>query len=261
MSSFSTAQRNAIAQFLQTTGVTSSRTAASYLRASNWNLNSAISEFFETSGGVGSNGGSRGSLAKETKALTQIFEKYQDPENTSIIGIDGTISFIQELDVALEDPVVLALACKLDASTVGQFSKDGFIKGWISLSADTIPKMKAAVDKLRTDLANDPAFFKQVYKFTFGFVRPEGQRVLPLETAVEYWTLLLADKFPSPELFNKWITFVTEVYTKAIPKDTWNMLLDFDLLVLSSEQGLDSYDAEAAWPSIFDDFVAYLKKE
>lgn len=57
-----------------------------------------------------------------------------DAEDPSTIGLDGTILFIQDdLGIDLEDPFVLALACKLEAPTVGTFSKDGFIKGWQSL--------------------------------------------------------------------------------------------------------------------------------
>jgi DCN1-like protein 1/2 len=56
-----------------------------------------------------------------------------DPEEPSTIGIDGTINYIQDLGVALEDPVVLALAYKLDAPTMGQFPKQRFIKGWQSM--------------------------------------------------------------------------------------------------------------------------------
>ncbi|KAK9243725.1 Cullin binding-domain-containing protein [Lipomyces tetrasporus] len=251
MSSLTSAQRNAVNQFAAATGA-STRSATTYLRNNAWNVERAVDEYYDS--------GATATPKKESKAVLELFEKYKDPEDPSTIGIDGTINYIQDLGVALEDPVVLALACKLEAPTMGQFTKQGFIKGWQSMNADTIPKMKKAVESLSTDLANDPAFFKQVYKFTFGFVRPQGQRILPLDTAVEYWKLLLEDKFPSQDLFCKWITFVTEEHKKAVPKDTWNMLLDFVVNVLGSDNGLDSYDAEGAWPSIFDEFVAYLRR-
>ncbi|KAK9365545.1 Cullin binding-domain-containing protein [Lipomyces kononenkoae] len=251
MSSLTSAQRNAVNQFIAATGATS-RSAATFLRSNAWNIERAIDDYYDS--------GTVVPPKKESKALNEIFEKYKDPEEPSTIGIDGTISYIQDLGVPLEDPVVLALAYKLEAPTMGQFTKQQFIKGWQSMNADTIPKMKKAVESLSADLGNDPAFFKEVYKYTFSFVRPQGQRVLPLDTAVEYWKLLLEDKFPSQELLGKWITFVTEEHRKAVPKDTWNMLLDFVVNVLESEDGLDTYDAEGAWPSIFDEFVAYLRR-
>ncbi|KAK9318868.1 Cullin binding-domain-containing protein [Lipomyces orientalis] len=251
MSSLTSAQRNAVSQFAAATGA-STRSATTYLRNNAWNVERAVDEYYDS--------GAAATPKKESKAVVELFEKYKDPEDPSTIGIDGTINYIQDLGVALEDPVVLALACKLEGPTMGQFTKQGFIKGWQSMNADTIPKMKKAVESLSTDLANDPAFFKQVYRFTFGFVRPQGQRVLPLDTAVEYWKLLLEDKFPSEDLFCKWITFVTAEHKKAVPKDTWNMLLDFVVNVLGPDNGLDSYDAEGAWPSIFDEFVAYLRR-
>ncbi|KAK9358980.1 Cullin binding-domain-containing protein [Lipomyces starkeyi] len=251
MSSLTSAQRNAVNQFVAATGATS-RTAATYLRSNAWNVERAVDDYYDS--------GAAAPPKKESKALVELFEKYKDPEEPSTIGIEGTINYIQDLGVALEDPVVLALAYKLDAPTMGQFPKQQFIKGWQSMNADTIPKMKKAVESLSADLANDPAFFKEVYKFTFGFVRPQGQRVLPLDLAVEYWKLLLEDKFRNEDVFSKWITFVTEEHRKAVPKDTWNMLLDFVVNVLGSEDGLESYDAEGAWPSVFDEFVAYLRR-
>ncbi|KAK7205275.1 Cullin binding-domain-containing protein [Myxozyma melibiosi] len=253
-SSITPTQRNVINQFVSATGA-SVRVATSYLRAHGWNIDVAVSEYYDGSGVGGA------SAKKDTKALTAIFDKYKDPEDPSTIGLDGTIAFIQDdLGIDLEDPFVLALACKLEAPTVGQFSKDGFIKGWQALNADSIPKMKKACEKLRSEYATDMDLFKQVYRFTFTFVRPPGQRNLPIETAVEYWNLLLGDKFPSPEVLKSWTTFVQEEYKRVISKDTWNMLWEFNESVLKSEQGLDSYDPEGAWPSIFDEYVAYTKK-
>lgn len=120
--------------------------------------------------------------------------------------------------------------------------------------------MQTACDKLRVNFATDLAFYKEVYKFTFGFVRPAGQRNLPIETAIAYWNLLIADKFSSPEEFKAWTTFVEEEYKRVISKDTWNMLWEFNESILKSEQGLEAYDPEGAWPSIFDEFVTYMKK-
>ncbi|KAK9463180.1 Cullin binding-domain-containing protein [Lipomyces oligophaga] len=244
-------QRNAVNLFIQATGA-SNKTANQYLRSHSWNLDAAVSEFLDSNA-------NRTSSKKQIKALTEIFEKYIDEEDPSIIGIDGTISFVQDLGMDVEDPSVLALVCKLEAPTVGQFSKDGFIKGWQSLGVDSFPKMKSAAESLKESMLTDPDFFKQVYRYTFTFIKPSGQRNLPLDLAVEYWNLLLKDRFASPELFEKWIHFARDVYKRVVSKDTWNMLYEFNESVLKSDSGLESYDPEAAWPSIFDEFVTFLK--
>ena len=42
--------------------------------------------------------------------------------------------------------------------------------------------------------------------------------------AIEYWKLLLKDRYAYLDL---WIEFLHERYNKTIPKDTWNLFYDF----------------------------------
>ncbi|KAK9453629.1 Cullin binding-domain-containing protein [Dipodascopsis uninucleata] len=253
MSSLSSTQRDIVAQFVTTTGA-SSRTASSYLRARGWNVERAVMDYFDDSS-------STPAKKQDSKQLIAIFEKYKDPEDSEAIGLDGTINYVTDLGVQLEDPVVLALACKLEAPEIGKFSKEGFLKGWASLGVDSMSKMQEAVNNMRAEMTTNPNFFKQVYIFTFAFIRPEGQRAVPLDSAIDYWKLLLEDKFPADGSFDKWITFLNTEYKRSIPKDTWNMLYDFVINVLNSNDNIKGYDAEAAWPSIFDEFVEYLKRD
>ncbi|KAF5099731.1 hypothetical protein DV451_002869 [Geotrichum candidum] len=115
--------------------------------------------------------------------------------------------------------------------------------------------MRAKVKELNVSLNHDPAFFKSVYQFTFSYNLTDGARVLPIDTAVEIWTLLLKDKFA---LFDKWITFTTDVYGKSVTRDTWNMILEFSIYA-ASDPNLEQYDEEGAWPSVIDEFVEYVK--
>jgi Cullin binding len=75
-----------------------------------------------------------------------------------------------------------------------------------------------------------------------------------LEIAIEFWKLLLADRWTNLDL---WIQFLQEKYNKTIPKDTWNLLYDF---IQDIGTDFSLYDENGAWPVIIDDFVAYGKE-
>jgi DCN1-like protein 1/2 len=63
----------------------------------------------------------------------------QDAPDT--IGINGSIRFLQSIDVGLEEPTVLVIAERLKAPTMGEFSREGFVAGWQSLGYSLSPSL------------------------------------------------------------------------------------------------------------------------
>ena len=99
------------------------------------------------------------------------------------------------------------------------------------------------MQKIEIELTTDAAKFKDFYQFTFNFAKNPSQKSLDLEDAIAYWRMILADRFKHLDL---WIKFLSEHHKKSIPKDTWNLLLEFALVIRDDfsnydEEGTSSY--------------------
>jgi DCN1-like protein 1/2 len=159
-----------------------------------------------------------------------------------------------------EDVVLLAIAFELKSPRVGEWSRKGWVEGWKSLGCDSTDAMRACLPKLRTRLSADPAYFKNVYNYTFDFARTQGQRSLAIDTAIAFWSLLLPhgikgkalshvnsvtdsssddedddgdvsmennstiERGWKEEYNNWWFEFLTVKGGKGVSKDTWTMV-------------------------------------
>lgn len=159
-----------------------------------------------------------------------------------------------DLQLSPDDFKVLVLAWKLDAEQMCQFTRNEFINGLKKLNVDSIHLIKLRLPDVVNELCENNEMFKDLYRFTFrfGLDITTGQRILPIDMAIVLWKLVFTIR--EPPLLKKWLLFLDNHHVRGIPRDTWNMFLNFSEIIGND---LGTYDDAEAWPSLFDDFVEY----
>ncbi|KAJ1563828.1 hypothetical protein HK405_000613, partial [Cladochytrium tenue] len=140
-----------------------------------WNLDRAADAYFQEAGSTAPAAASKEKEAMVAR-LVALFERFREADGGGdVIGVDGTEALCEALDVAPDDIVVLVLAWHLGCVRMCEFGRQGWIDGWSKLGCDTLEKMKDSLSVMRAEL-DDPAKFREVYQFTFGFGKQQGQK-------------------------------------------------------------------------------------
>ncbi|XP_034478735.1 DCN1-like protein 3 [Drosophila innubila] len=193
------------------------------------------------------------SMEVSHQTLNKLFDVYKDPDDEDMILTDGIERLCNDLNYQPDEFAILVLAWCLDASQMCRFTKTEFIDGLHKMRADTIASIRLRLEQTIEMLKVDAEMFKQLYRFTFRFGLEPDQRVLSLEMAIDLWKLVFTVQ--KPDLFSNWVNFLEKhPNIRRIPKDTWNMYLNF-----TEQCDIENYDDTEAWPSLFDDFVEYEK--
>jgi len=192
----------------------------------------------------------------ESKILA-FYEQYRDPHEDAILS-EGIEKLCHDLEVKPEEFKVLVLAWKFKAETMCKFTRSEFVAGCKSLKVCNVKGIQSKFPEMLLEV-EDPDNFKDLYRFTFGFGLDAevGQRILPSDMAIILWKLIFSQR--EPPLLHKWLTFLERhPSVRGVPRDTWNMFLNF---LEAVGDDLSTYDDAEAWPSLFDDFVDYVACE
>ncbi|KAJ7412651.1 DCN1-like protein 5 [Willisornis vidua] len=103
------------------------------------------------------------------------FYEYAGPDE--VVGPEGMEKFCEDIGVEPENIIMLVLAWKLEAESMGFFTKEEWLKGMTSLQCDCTEKLQSKFDFLRSQL-NDISSFKNIYRYAFDFARQSKYRVM-----------------------------------------------------------------------------------
>uniref|UniRef100_A0A915E2M1 Defective in cullin neddylation protein n=1 Tax=Ditylenchus dipsaci TaxID=166011 RepID=A0A915E2M1_9BILA len=246
-------QKEKLRQFIVFTQTTE-QIAITCLSNANWSLEMACDIFYQNPSYF-----AQVDQSLDMRRIDSLFSRYaNDPADKvepNRIGPNGMGRLLTDLNVNPTDRIVLAFAWKLKAERQCEFSNAEFRDGLLAMKVDSLDKLRARLPKLNEEL-NDPVKFREFYQFTFQYAKSVSQRSLELEMAICYWQLIftgLADR-----RVDLWIDFLRQKNVKGIPRDTWNLFLDF---LQSTSPDYSNYDCEGAWPVLIDEFVDYARAQ
>jgi len=186
------------------------------------------------------------------KRLEEMFEKYKEAEGQQI-GPEGIESLCKDLGVDPEDLVVLVLAWYLNAQTMGYFKKDEFIAGLQKLGVDSVSRLKNQLNNFKKDL-EDPAKFKEIYRYAFSFAKERDQKILDLATADALLGLVMGNRFPHADHLRLYLKEQTSY--KSVNLDQWMNILEFSRTIRAD---FTNYDENGAWPVLLDEYCEWAK--
>ncbi|KAI1373009.1 DUF298-domain-containing protein [Hypoxylon crocopeplum] len=253
----SSAQKAAVSSFVSITGAPE-RVATRHLKATGYKLHEAVDAYFQSNAG----GSTPAKDAQYTKLFDSLRNEEQDAKDT--LRADSSMTYLQGIGVDLEGASLFLAMELVQAPTIGEITREGFVKGWKQTGADAkLDAQKQQFKRLISSLAKDRDLFRRVYRYAFVVGREGDQRALSLDNAILYWEML----FKKPGMawigatahinwLTEWTEFLRENWTRSVSRDMWNQTLEFAFKSMDDDS-LGFWSEDGAWPGVVDDFVAW----
>ncbi|WJX95981.1 hypothetical protein P8452_77239 [Trifolium repens] len=193
---------------------------------------------------------------KQFERIDKMFGSYSNKE-LGMIDPDGIEALCKDVKVDHTDVRILILAWKMKAEKQGYFTQDEWRRGLKCLGADTLPKLRKAINGLKKEVTA-PESFEDFYTYAFQYCLTEDkQRTIDIETLCELFTIVLGSEFPSQvNLLIDYLKIQNDY--RALTMDHWRNFYRFFKEVSFTD--LERYDSSQAWPVIIDNFVEWMKE-
>jgi len=184
--------------------------------------------------------------------LEEIWNQYKDKGEDDIME-SNLPALLKELDLDPDGIDPFGFAWKLEHKRMGPILKKEFMIGLHCQGVSTWEQLHRWAKKLKIEM-KDTARLREIYVWTFDYVKEDGRKTIAKDVAEFIWGLILPPIFP---LYDKWTNFLEEKYElPVIKRDLWMCFFDFAVEV--SNHGLDNYDKElSSWPVTIDDFYDF----
>jgi len=223
--------------------------------------------------------------------VQSLFKVYADRDDADTISPENFERLCTDAGISMDGPMPLILLWLLDAQELGTIKRDKWTKAMQDSQISSPPILKIFLDDMeQLLLTNKPsipqppapsikgnkkstafppydrtqyysyaqdrgAAFGKLYSALFTIAKSGQSRNIDIEIAKAFWSVLLVPQYP---IITEVVEYITEKGTyKAVNKDVWSMMLEFCKTV---NPDLDNFEADGAWPTLIDDFVAWKQE-